>query len=174
MDSHPSTYLLVIGDREALAWIIGEQRMAFPENRARSVAALRPGDNLLLYTTRGCFRSPTIDRGRVIGHASVTSPVVPLDEVVKFGDRTFPVGCTLSIDSLAPFRAGVDMVGQVERMHTFAHPTAWGVYLRRPLVPLDGHDYKLLLDALQPVAVEPKYAIPEYIAHRGSVRTTTK
>jgi len=68
------TYLLLIADREPLAWIISEQRTAFGEHRAREAEKLEPGDALLLYTTRGCFRNPTRDRGRVIGRATVTTP----------------------------------------------------------------------------------------------------
>ena len=58
-----ATYLLVIGDREALGWILAEQRMAFSSMSRPHVRALSPGDTLLLYTTRGCFKNPTRDRG---------------------------------------------------------------------------------------------------------------
>lgn len=37
-------YLLPIADREPLAWIVAEQRTAFPAYRAREAAALAPGD----------------------------------------------------------------------------------------------------------------------------------
>ncbi len=157
--------MLVIGDREALAWILSTQRMAFPGHRARSVAVLRPGDNLLLYTTRGCFRNPSRDRGRVMGHATVTSAVSPLDVPVKFVDRTFPVGCALSIESLAQYGTGVDLADQVSRMHAFPNPMTWSVYLRRPVVPLDGHDYALLHRALRKIAFQPASVVPEYVVH---------
>src|SRR5258708_10752130 len=93
--SQRSSYLLIISDREALAWILSTQRMAFPPRRGRSVPELQPGDNLLLYTTRGCFRNPSRDRGRVIARATVNSAVSHLDVFVEFGGRTFPVGCSL-------------------------------------------------------------------------------
>jgi hypothetical protein len=55
-------YLLPIADREPLAWIVGEQKTAFAEHRTREAARLQEGDRLFLYTTRGCFRTPTRDR----------------------------------------------------------------------------------------------------------------
>ena len=69
-------YLLVIGDRAALAWVLAEQRMAFPALRRSQAMALEIGDELLVYTTRGCFRNPGRDRGRVMGLAKVTTHVV--------------------------------------------------------------------------------------------------
>ncbi len=165
MVSQRTSYLLVIGDREALAWILSAQRMAFPAHRGRSAAALQPADNLLLYTTRGCFRNPTRHRGRVIAHATVNSAVTPLDTPVEFSGRTFPLGCSLILDSLAPYGAGVDLAAQVPRMHSFPNPAVWGVYLRRTLAALDRHDYELLLKALREIAVEPTNVMSEYVAH---------
>jgi hypothetical protein len=69
-----ASYLLPIADREPLAWIVREQRTAFGEHRRREAEALAVGDVLFLYTTRGCFRNPTRDRGRVIGRAVVKAP----------------------------------------------------------------------------------------------------
>ncbi|HKF79950.1 MAG TPA: hypothetical protein VKB17_03920, partial [Thermoleophilaceae bacterium] len=71
MGAGAATYLLILGEREALAWVLREQRMAFSARRARSASALTLGDRLLLYTTRGCFHNPTRDRGRVIGAGEV-------------------------------------------------------------------------------------------------------
>jgi hypothetical protein len=51
-----ATYLLVIGERSALAWILKSARMAFPHYREREVKELPPGDELLLYVTRGGVR----------------------------------------------------------------------------------------------------------------------
>jgi len=66
-----ASFLLVIGDRDALGWILAEQRMAFPTAQRAEVRALRIEDELFLYTTRGAFKNPTRDRGRVIGAARV-------------------------------------------------------------------------------------------------------
>ena len=161
--SQRSSYLLIIGDREALAWILGTQRMAFPVRRGRSAPELRLDDSLLVYTTRGCFRNPSRDRGRVIASATVNSPVSDLDVPVEFGGRTFPVGCSLILDSLTPYRTGVDLAAQVRHLHAFPDPRVWSVYLRRTLVSLDEHDYELLLRALRKIAVEPADVVSQYL-----------
>jgi len=62
-----AAYLLVLGDREAIAWVLREQRMAFPRTPRAEVAAAAPGDRLYLYSPRGAWHNPTHDRGRVIG-----------------------------------------------------------------------------------------------------------
>src|SRR6187401_3413296 len=84
-----ATYLLVLGDRAALAWVLKNERMAFPDYRRAETRALKVGDRLLLYTTRGCFRSPGRDRSRVIGEAIVTSNVGTLDQPVEISGRRF-------------------------------------------------------------------------------------
>src|SRR4051812_31668265 len=98
--SAPAAHLLVIGERTALAWVLGEQRMAFTANRRTEASRLRRGDALLLYTTRGPYHTPTRDRGRVIGEATVLAPVAPLTEPVAFEGREFPIGCPLRVERL--------------------------------------------------------------------------
>jgi hypothetical protein len=61
--------LLLISDREALAWVLSEQQFAFPQGRVKSIPPV--GSGVLLYTTRGCYRNPTRDRGLVMGLATV-------------------------------------------------------------------------------------------------------
>ena len=92
-----SDFLLVIGDREPLAWILTQGMMAFPVYRSQTARQVSEGDRFFLYTTRGCFRNPTRDRGRVIGEATVTAPVRMLDEPVEFGDHSFQLGCSLNM-----------------------------------------------------------------------------
>jgi hypothetical protein len=158
-----SSYLAVIGDREPLAWILSEGRIAFQGRRAaRSAGALQPGDKVYLYTTRGCFHNPTVDRGRVIGEATITSAAEPLDEPVVFGDREFTVGCTLDINALAPAREGVDLAEVVSSLHAFRVAERWSVYLRRSLVSLDEHDARLLSTRLRPLTTQPTKVLSGY------------
>ena len=56
--------------------------MAFPPHRAASAHALRRGDPLLLYLTRGAFHNPMRDRGRVIGEVTVASQVRDLERPI--------------------------------------------------------------------------------------------
>lgn len=146
------SYLLILGDRDAIAWVLGEERMAFPATARAEVDRLSEGDDLLIYATRGAFGNPTRDRGRVIGHAVVTSPVSPLDEPVSFAERVYPRGCELRVESLAPWGQGVELRPLVERLEAFPDVRSWSVRLRRPLLRLPQADADLLLDALRPLA----------------------
>jgi hypothetical protein len=71
-------YLLVIGDAAALAWVLAEQRMAFPASRRSQAMALEVGDELLIYTTRGCFHNP-------VGRQKSAWPVSCSDDQVSRG-----------------------------------------------------------------------------------------
>lgn len=141
-----ANFLLVIGDREPLAWILTEWKMAFPPYRSRDAGQVSKGDRLFLYTTRGCFHSPGHDRGRVIGEATVTSEIATLKEPVEFGEQSFPMGCSLDITGLVPRGEGPEMIGLVDVLHLFAssNPKSWGARLRRVLAPLDQHDARVL------------------------------
>lgn len=146
-------YLLPIADRGPLAWIVREQRTAFAEHRAAEAARLAPGDRLFLYTTRGCFRNPTRDRGRVIGEALVTAAARRLTEPVRFGEREYPHLVELELRTLAPSRGGLELAPLVPRLpNTFPDLASWSVRLRRALVPLDPGDAATIAQELAAVA----------------------
>jgi hypothetical protein len=142
-------YLLPIADREPLAWIVREQRTAVGEHRRREAEALEPGDRLFLYTTRGCFRNPTRDRGRVIGVARVIERARRSASPVTFGGRAFPIDVRLAIESLAERGGGVELAPLVPRMTSFPNRNAWSVYMRRALVPLTPEDAVLVRRELE-------------------------
>lgn len=147
-----ASHLLVIGDREALGWVLTAEQMAFPSAARHEVAALDVGDELLLYTTRGAYKNPTRDRGRVIGTATVRSPVARLTEPVRFGDREFPVGCDLDLGPLAPWGEGVELHPLLPRLESFAGVgSVWSTRLRRPLLYLPEPDARLLRSELGPL-----------------------
>ncbi|MFI1068539.1 hypothetical protein [Streptomyces puniciscabiei] len=145
------THLVIISDRTALSWVLTEQRMAFPAGRARAAHAIGEGDEVLLYSTRGCFRNPTRDLGRVLGQATVSSPVRTLAEPVVFGERSFTEGCELTIHGLAPFREGVVLRDHVERLSVFPDPKSWSIRMRRASLPLPEADADLLRKELRPL-----------------------
>lgn len=161
--SEAASYLLVISDRDALAWIVREKRMAFPVLRRREVSRLRPGDELLLYTTRGCFHNPTRDRGRLIGIASATSAVNDLDPAVHVAGRDFPLGCDLQITRLAPLRGGgVELAPLVSRLRVFPDPASWSVRLRRPMLALPPSDARFLRRQIERVATAAHEVAADY------------
>lgn len=140
----------MIGDREPLAWVLTDQRMAFSHGRSRLASQLKVSDRLFLYATRGCFHNPGRDRGRVIGEAVVASTVKGLTDPVVFGGQSFPVGCDLRITGLAARGAGPELRDMVGRLHLFPDPRTWSVRMRRVLVPLDAHDAAIVHSELEP------------------------
>ncbi|MCX4427203.1 hypothetical protein [Streptomyces mirabilis] len=146
-----STHLLIIGDRAALSWVVTEQRMAFPAGRFKAARALEEGDEIFLYTTRGCFRNPTRDLGRVIGRASVAGPVRALEEPVVFGERAFTEGCRLEVSGLARFREGLVLRDLVPRLSVFPDPATWSVRMRRASLTLPPGDADLVRTELEPL-----------------------
>src|SRR4051794_35346432 len=159
-----SAYLLILGHRAGLEWVMRNSRMAFTEERAKDGAGLAVGDRLFLYATRGCFRNPTRDRGRVIGEASVVSPPAELDEPVRFGEHEFLVGVSLRIETLAPRFSGVELAPLVERLHAFPERGSWSARMRRALVPLDEHDARLLERELRRAALPYPSELASYSA----------
>ena len=158
-----SWYLLIIGEREALRWVLATQRMAFPPGRRRDALRLHEGDGLLLYTTRGAFHNPTRDRGRLIGEATVASPPVELGAPIEIANRQFTTACEIAIQTLAPLGRGVELAPLVPSLAVFPHPKSWSVLLRRPLLGLPPADARLLRSRLQAVAGEPFGALPTYL-----------
>lgn len=167
------SYLLILGDREAIAWVLREQRMAFPATSRAEVDRLAIGDELLIYTTRGAFRNPTRDRGRVIGTATVASSIEPLDTPVEFGGRVFPRGCAITVESLTPWGEGVELRPLVDRLHAFPNPRAWSIRLRRPLLQLPSGDASLIRRSLQERAGSRVEHVDGYVAHGRPVPQAT-
>ena len=64
---------------------------------------LAVGDELFVITTRDCWGQPNRDRTRIIGRATVVSPVEPLEAPVRTGSRESDRGCEIRIESLAPY-----------------------------------------------------------------------
>ncbi len=138
-------YLLPIADREPLRWIVTEQRTGFAEHRSADAKRLAVGDRLFLYTTRGCFRNPTRDRGRIIGVAQVVSAATRSARPPTFDGVEYPYVVRLQIESLAPLRGGVELAPLVAQLgRTFPDPATWSVRMRRALVPLDADDAAFL------------------------------
>lgn len=139
-----SSHLLVIGEREALAWILRERRIAFPAGRGPTTKDLVAGDELFLVTTRGCYHNPARDRTLVIGIASAISNAEELTRPVEVAGRSFPWGCDIELTSLAPRGRGVEMARMVDDLDVFPKKHAWAATLRRAVVTLPPGDAPLL------------------------------
>lgn len=163
MANETATYLLIIADREALAWVLREQRMAFPLARRREVSILEPGDQLFIHTTGTCFHSPNHDRSRIVGQAIARSRPVQLDTPVLLAGRSFELGCDIKIRSLAPFRDGVELPPLVPDLYTFRNNRGWMGKLRRPLLKLDERDAPLIRDRLATLERPPETYLNDYL-----------
>jgi hypothetical protein len=159
-----SAFLLVIGHREGLSWILGSERMAFPRGARSGARSLAPKDQLFLYTTRRCLNNPPHGEGRVIGRATVTSVVASLSTPVVVAGRALPYGCSVSVDSLAPLGLGVPLRTLVDKLDVFSkNPQAWSVWLRRTVVPLSDLDANLLAKPLTSVEQRPGEVLGPYL-----------
>lgn len=156
------SYLVILGDRDAIGWVLQEERMAFPSTPRAEVAALRKGDRLFLYATRGAWRNPTRDRGRIIGLAHAKSGVRRFDEPIEVAGRAFASGCDLDIDGLVPYPGGVELQPLVTQLDAFPKPHSWSIYLRRALLRLSDADSGTLLDRLKPHLVSRPDALMTY------------
>ncbi|SCE99271.1 hypothetical protein [Micromonospora mirobrigensis] len=162
------TYLVILGHREAISWVLREQRMAFPATPRAEVAALAADDRLFLYATRGAWRNPTRDRGRIIGTAMTASAVRRLDAPIEIAGRTFVSGCDLRIDSLVPYPGGLELQPIVEHLSAFPKPESWSIYLRRALLAIPGPDVDLLDRLLDPLLKTRSRALPTYPSARAA------
>ncbi|MEU1176880.1 hypothetical protein ABZ464_04390 [Streptomyces sp. NPDC005820] len=157
-----SAHLLIIGDRAALSWVVTEQRMAFPAGRSQAAQALEEGDEIFVYTTRGCFRNPTRDLGRVIARARVASPVRVLEDPVVFGERSFTEGCRLEVSALARFREGLVLRDLVPWLAVFPDPATWSVRMRRASLTLPPGDADVVRAELEPWLLPYEEAVEGY------------
>lgn len=157
-----AAHLIILGDRDAVRWVLRNERMAFEAHRRNDATRLAVDDTLFLYTTRKCFHNPTRDRGRVVGRAVVTSPVQPLKESVVVMGREFVLGCTFDLIGLAPRHEGVVLADLVPRLDAFPIKDAWAARMRRPLLTLPPHDAALLEQELARLIREPSSTVASY------------
>jgi hypothetical protein len=158
-----AAYILVIGERNALAWVLAERRMVFPARTRGQAMLLVPGDSLFLYATRGCFRNPTRDRGRIIGEARVATPVTQLSKAIRFGDRVYPLGCEIDVASLLPRGLGVELASLVDVLRVFPEKSSWSAWMRRTLLPLGDADAGVIRRGLRGVMAPTPETVATYL-----------
>jgi hypothetical protein len=152
--------LLLISDREPLAWLLMTGRFAVPSTRGASVPPV--GSTLFLYTTRGCYRNPGRDRGRIIGVANVTEGVEHLAESVEFRGRQFTEGFAVEIQGIAPYGEGVELAPLAGHLHALPDAATWSVRLRRSIVSLDEQDETTVRELLDMMLIPLDQAIEGY------------
>jgi hypothetical protein len=129
---------------EGLRWVVEHEQMAFSPGLSRRAAKVQPGDELILYVTRGAFHNPTRDRSQLAGTAKVTTPVQALRRPVVIAGREFTSACGLKLGVLLPERAGVPIKPLVRRLGFVKRKDVWGGYVRGGLVMLPPADLRTL------------------------------
>jgi hypothetical protein len=161
--AEPGGHSLVIGEREALVWVLSSKD-GIPCTTGGGGRARVPGDLLLIDTTRGCLHNPTRDRGRDVGEATVASAVEWLEQPVVFQQREYPIGCRLALGGLAPRAHGVELAPLIPQLQAFPDPATRSVRMRPTVVPLPAADVVLLCEALAQHVVDRRQALPSYVA----------
>jgi hypothetical protein len=152
----PPAFLTVFSDHRALAWVLTNARMAFGARNKITVRAIQPGSVLLLHATTRCFQgTPVPSTSGIIGKATVTSSVQPLDEPIKIGDLVLGQSCDISVDALARPEDAVNLGAFAGSLHTFAGMSGWRFKLMNPPILLDEHDFGILKTRLDDVARPP-------------------
>jgi hypothetical protein len=161
----PTSWLVILGHREAIYWVMSNQRMAFPPHRLTSAERLAPGDALLFYATRGAWRNPTRDRGRIFAAGTVRTRVRKLSSSLELAGRSFTSWCDLSIVAVAPYPTGVELAPIINKLDAFPNREAWAARLRRPLLHLGERDFDLLSAAFEEevAPVARRRALADYL-----------
>jgi hypothetical protein len=141
-----SHWLWVFGEIAALRAVLAEQRMAFPLHARDSVAAMRPGDQAVLYVTRGAHHNPTRDEARLAGLVEVREAPQELQTVVA--ERSFPFACRIAPILVLPERSGPPVKPLAEQLAMVRKPAAWGSYFRRSPLQLTEPDFRVLRSAM--------------------------
>ena len=150
-----SSYIQVLSERAAVSWILSESRTAFSEASRPRAACLAIGDELFLYTTRGCFHNPTRHRGRIMGRTRVSSAVSELAEPVSIAGRYFTTGCDLEFELLAQPLDGVEIGPLAPKLSVFASREHWAAPLRRSVIKLSPSDAAVLRQQLELIGAPP-------------------
>ena len=154
-----STFLLLLGTPEGLAYVLRERQMAFPPAQR---IQLEVGEQVLLYTTRRVFRNPPRDLGRVVGTAEIASPITWSRR--QIGGRDYTSGCELKITGLAPLGKGVVLADIVERLEVFRpNPHAWRARMRRSILELPSQDVDVIVALLGPTLLDPSETAGPYL-----------
>jgi len=64
-------WLWIFSDIQGLRWVIDHEVMAFAEYAEIRLRKMSPGDQAILFVTRGAFHNPTRDRSRLAGIVTV-------------------------------------------------------------------------------------------------------
>ena len=140
MKSAPSHWMFVLAAKEPAEWVIAHGVMGFREGVR--LPAMRPGDCVVLYLTRGVRRNPTRDRARIAGVGRLTSGLSSKSQLIA-GSR-YPRSCTFGLDHRFNLADGPEFAPLVGELAFIENKGAWSAYLRRTVVRITDDDFQLI------------------------------
>jgi hypothetical protein len=136
-------WLIVLGEKTALEWVLQNQRMAF---RAHvPTTELRVGAPIALYVTRGAFHSPVRDESHIAALGKITSEV--RSEPVEVAGELYQSWCSLSLEVSSPLRRGLPFRPLVDQLEFIRKKQGWSMYLKRTLVQISDRDFSIIKQA---------------------------
>ena len=138
-------WLIVVGEAEALTWILANKRMAF-RSYVRT-GALAEGQRFAFYVTRGAFHNPSRDEGQIggVGRIATDLEAKPVTVMGEEFDRS--VG--LDIAATTPPRQGLPFKPLIPKLDFIVKKDGWAAYLRQTLVQVSDKDFNLISEAFQ-------------------------
>lgn len=135
----PVPWLIVIGEREGLRWVVEHQRMAFRDTVKGSPSA---GDAFAIYVSRGAFHNPGRDEAQILGLGTFKTGIERRATTV--GDERYARTARLEISDVRPERQGLPFRPLVESLTFIAKKSGWAAYVRQTLVPIPEADLDLI------------------------------
>lgn len=155
------TWIVVVGERTALDWVLRTQQVAF-RSRSASLALgrLRQGDQIAVYATRGVFHNPTRDQSEFLATAVATSDAKHLNRPRVVAGREFTVQATIRFDAILRPRSGVAAGDVAPNLSFVRKKPQWGQYFRHGLIDVPPKDFAVIRSAIRSsgTRVEPDVA----------------
>ncbi len=141
-----SSWLFVLGQRDALAWVLEHKQMAFRDHiRADKLAK---GDRFAIYVTRGAMGNPTRDESQIVATGTLTTELVR--EPIEIAGEEYGRHLKFRFD-VGPKnpREGLAFVPLVPKLTWISKKDHWMAYIRKALVPIPDEDFATIEAALK-------------------------
>ncbi len=140
-------WLIVIGYRAALEWVLDNGRMAFRETVATDTIA--QGDLFAIYATQRALadwkRVP--QESRIVALGTIGSKVSA--DLRTVADMPLHKSCDLRIKYRLPLDEGILFRPLIPQLSFIKSKETWAGYLHRTLVPLPDRDFRVISTAVQ-------------------------
>jgi hypothetical protein len=140
-------WVWVFGEVEGLRWVLKHRRMAFPAAAAGRIGTMGPGDQAILYLTRGAFHNPTRDVSQLGGLVTVTGPLRQ-GKAVEIAGREFAWFVPIEPEIILPERQGPEVRVVAPCLALVKRPRVWGQYFRATPIEVSEKDFMVMVRAI--------------------------